>query len=192
MKRFYAVAALALFTAAITGCKPKAAVGTAPPVPAPPVATNTPVPLPPDTDSIDMENDSFFVHGPARTGTGGTTTTTTTTSTGTTTGTSTSTGTTQTTPAAENYRLVVLFISKGAGINEKARQDFEVWLKNQNKPVKWENTRWGREGEQSYCLKLDEFSTSREQDKFVQDARIALSGKDLVLIQENVPCKGKR
>ena len=187
MKRFYAFAAAAFFAAAITGCKPKAAVSAAPPVPAPPVATNTPVPLPPDTDSIDMENDSFFVHGPARNGAGGTTTTTTTT-----TGSSTTTGTTQTTPAAENYRLVVLFISKGSGINEKARQDFETWLKNQSKPVKWENTRWGREGEQSYCLKLDEFSTSREQDKFVQEARMALSGKDLVLIQENVPCKGKR
>ncbi|MCU0433369.1 MAG: hypothetical protein MUC87_07955 [Bacteroidia bacterium] len=185
MKRFYTVAVAFIVAAAFTGCKPKAAVTTAPPLPATPVATNTPAPLPPDTDTIDMENDSFFVHGPARKGTGGTTTTPDTTKT--TTG-----STTQTTPAVQNYRLVVLFISRGSGINEKARVDFESWLKNQSKPVKWENTRWGREGEQSYCLKLDEFSTSREQDKFVQDARIALAGKDLVIIEENVPCKGKR
>ncbi|MGL5890979.1 MAG: hypothetical protein ACRC3B_13915, partial [Bacteroidia bacterium] len=133
------------------------------------------------TDTVaDFDNDSFFVNGPAQTG--GTTTTTTTTT------------TTSGDPGKlpNNYRLVVIFISKGSGINEKARIDFENWLKGQNKPVKWENTRWGREGEQTYCLKLDEFSTSKEQDKFVQDARIALSNKDLVLIEENVPCKGMR
>lgn len=175
MKTIYATSALFLI-AAIFGCKPKAIIQPPSTPPPPPVVSNTTVPLPPSTDTVaDFENDSFFVNGPARTG-----------------GTTTTTSTTTTIPSADNYRLVVLFISKGGGINEKARVDFETWLKGQSKAVKWENTRWGREGEQSYCFKLDEFSTSREQDKFVADARIALSGKDLVLIEENVPCKGKR
>ncbi|MFN8711477.1 MAG: hypothetical protein ACK5Z2_01410 [Bacteroidota bacterium] len=177
MKTVYALAALFLFAVAVEGCKPKAIIQP-PSTPPPPVVTNTPVPLPPNTDTVvDFDKDSFFVNGPAQTG--GTNAPST-------------TGTGNPVKLADNYRLVVLFISKGSGINEKARTEFEAWLNGQSKPVKWENTRWGREGEQSYCLKLDEFSTSKEQDKFVQDARIALSGKDLVLIEENVPCKGKR
>jgi hypothetical protein len=178
MKTVYAVAAFFMLAAAIEGCKSKAIIQP-PPTPPTPVVTNTPVPLPPNTDTVvDFDKDSFFVNGPAQTG--GTTTT------------GSGTGTGNPVKLTDNYRLVVLFISKGSGINEKARAEFETWLRGQSKPVKWENTRWGREGEQSYCLKLDEFSTSKEQDKFVQDARIALSGKDLVLIEENVPCKGKR
>jgi hypothetical protein len=92
--------------------------------------------------------------------------------------------------SAEIYRVVFLFISRGAGADVQSLTAFEKWLNERPKAVKWEHTHWGREGEQSYCLKLDELSTSEEKAQFVADARIFLGNKDLVLIQENVPCKG--
>lgn len=98
----------------------------------------------------------------------------------------------QAVPAPENYRLVVAFISRGAGSDIQTLQNFEKWLNERPKPVKWEHTYWGREGEQSYCLKLDELSTAEEQKQFVADVRIFLGNKDLVFVQENIPCKGKR
>jgi hypothetical protein len=91
----------------------------------------------------------------------------------------------------DNTRLVVMFISKGAGIDQKTKEAFEKWLQEQPRQVKWEITTWGREGELNYCLKLDELST-RDQEKFVEQTRIFLTDKDLVIVTENAPCDRRR
>jgi hypothetical protein len=91
----------------------------------------------------------------------------------------------------QNYRFMVSFISKGEGIDEKTRETFEKWLQEQQRPLKWETFAWGREGEVDFCLKLDELST-RDQEKFIEQARIFLANKDLVIISENAPCLHKR
>ncbi len=93
--------------------------------------------------------------------------------------------------SVENARLVVMFISKGAGIDQKTKEAFEKWLQEQPRQVKWEVTTWGREGELNYCLKLDELST-RDQEKFVEQTRIFLTDKDLVIVTENAPCDRRR
>ncbi|MGL4595884.1 MAG: hypothetical protein ACRCYO_00050 [Bacteroidia bacterium] len=93
--------------------------------------------------------------------------------------------------SVENTRLVVMFISKGAGIDLKTKESFEKWLQEQPRQVKWEITNWGREGELNFCLKLDELST-RDQEKFVEQTRIFLTDKDLVIVTENAPCDRRR
>lgn len=90
----------------------------------------------------------------------------------------------------DNSRLLVSFISKGEGIDYKTSEVFEKFLAEYRPAVTYEKVHWGREGEIDYCLKLTELST-KDQDKFVQDARIALANKPLVLIEENTPCVHK-
>jgi hypothetical protein len=91
----------------------------------------------------------------------------------------------------EIYRLTVSFISKGAGIDSKTEETFVKWLKAQPKQPAYEETRWGREGEKNYCLKLSELST-REQEIFVRDVRTLLTDKELVIVSEYAPCKGRK
>ncbi|GAB4140793.1 MAG: hypothetical protein Fur0041_15990 [Bacteroidia bacterium] len=91
----------------------------------------------------------------------------------------------------ETCRLVISFISRGSGIDLKAKDDFIKWLNEHPKKPQYEESTWGREGEVNVCLKLEEFST-RERDIFIRDARTILSGNELVIIQENVPCAKRR
>jgi hypothetical protein len=88
------------------------------------------------------------------------------------------------------YRVTVSFISKGEGIDRQSVLKFEEWVKSYPKSPVYLKTRWGREGETNYCLKLAELST-REQVIFVRDLRTLLTDKELVLIDEYAPCKGR-
>lgn len=93
--------------------------------------------------------------------------------------------------ANDIYRLTISFISKGAGIDMKTQEAFENWLNAQPKHPAYEKTRWGREGETNYCLRLNELST-REQEIFVKDVRTQLTDKQLVFVTEYAKCKGKK
>ena len=91
----------------------------------------------------------------------------------------------------ELYRISISFISRGEGIDYKTQETFENWLKEHPKHPAYVVTNWGREGETNYCLKLNELST-REQEIFVRDVRTMLADNKLVIVDEHVPCKGRR
>lgn len=84
-------------------------------------------------------------------------------------------------------RLVVSFISKGAGIDLATRGQFDKWLAKDHAGFTFTTTQWGREGEVNYCFNLRAKSEA-EQAAFVRDVRAFLDGKDLVLVNEWVVC----
>ena len=93
--------------------------------------------------------------------------------------------------ATENYRLVVSFISKGTGIDNKIHEQFEKFLQENSKKTVSESFRWGREGEIDYCFQLKELS-KKEQTAFVDAIRKIVGTSDVVLITENAPCVHKK
>lgn len=86
----------------------------------------------------------------------------------------------------ESYRLVVSFFSVGGGINTGVHQQFEKFISGHTPKISYQPTRWGREGEMDYYLKLSEL-TAAQQEEFV------LKTKDIVEkrvhISENEKCK---
>lgn len=91
----------------------------------------------------------------------------------------------------QNFRLVVSFISKGAGTDGKAHEKFKEFLENYNPKVEFEFTPWGREGEKDYCLKLGELS-KENQERFVNEVKTLVGSSDRVFIVENSECRHKR
>lgn len=101
-------------------------------------------------------------------------------------------GGTQTgTDPVENYRVTISFASRGSGIDHATQATFLKWMGEFQPHVVYEETHWGREGEVDYCLKLSELST-KDQERFVKEARSQLGNKDLIFLKENTPCAHKR
>src|SRR2546430_1712134 len=90
----------------------------------------------------------------------------------------------------DSYRLVVSFYSEGGGVDMKTKDEFEKFLNSNAKKIAFEPTRWGREGETDYCLKLSELSSSEQAD-FVKKAKELLSKTKLVHFDENAKCVHK-
>lgn len=84
-------------------------------------------------------------------------------------------------------RLVVSFISKGEGIDDKTKEEFDKWLAMRER-FTYSVTPWGREGEVNYCVRMTNISV-REQEIFVKEVRGFLVDKELVLISEYAKCK---
>lgn len=87
-------------------------------------------------------------------------------------------------------RLVVSFISKGAGIDYETLKSFENWLAERPRFV-YTKSHWGREGEVNLCFRMSNLST-REQEIFVRDVRTQLTDKDLVIVSEWADCDKRR
>ncbi len=87
-------------------------------------------------------------------------------------------------------RLVVSFISKGAGIDYETLKSFENWLAERPRFV-YTKSHWGREGEVNLCFQMTNLST-REQEIFVRDVRTQLTDKDLVIVTEWADCDKHR
>jgi hypothetical protein len=83
-------------------------------------------------------------------------------------------------------RLVVSFISKGAGIDYETLKSFEIWLAERPRFI-YTKSYWGREGEVNLCFRMSNLST-REQEIFVRDVRTQLTDKDLVIVSEWSVC----
>lgn len=92
---------------------------------------------------------------------------------------------------AENYRIVIAFISKGAGIDYKSLEAVTKLIADQTKKTQVETFRWGREGELDLCLKLLELST-KEQKNLILEIKNIVGNADLVRISENSPCVHKK
>lgn len=87
-------------------------------------------------------------------------------------------------------RLVVSFISKGAGIDYETLKSFETWLAERPRYV-YTKSYWGREGEVNLCFRMSNLST-REQEIFVRDVRTQLTDKELVFVTEWADCDKRR
>lgn len=101
----------------------------------------------------------------------------------------------QTQAREQTSRLVVSFYSICCGIDHKAKEDLDKFIKlyekSRGKQLKKAAVRWGREGEIDYCLKLSELSP-REQKKFIAKVRTLLKRSKLVHINENVTCQSEQ
>ncbi len=94
----------------------------------------------------------------------------------------------------DTFRLVVSFISFGAGTDPEANAILEAYvydykLKN-NKVVSYFMIPWGREGEVDCCFPLDELNAS-EQNNFIDGLNKVIKGKELIQITENMKSRFK-
>lgn len=100
----------------------------------------------------------------------------------------------QTQTSEQTTRLVVSFYSICCGIDHKAQERLDKFIrryeKAKSKQLTKEAVRWGREGEVDYCLKLSELSR-REQRRFISNVRRLLKRSKLVHINENVACRSE-
>jgi hypothetical protein len=93
-------------------------------------------------------------------------------------------------PQTEKYRLIISFISKGAGVDGEKRQAILNYIeKHPKKPVN-KPILWGREGETDFCLNLKELSKS-EQETFISEIKKIAGNSDLIFISENAECQHK-
>ena len=101
----------------------------------------------------------------------------------------------QTQATEQTSRLVVSFYSICCGIDHKAQENLDKFIKRYEKAKGKRLTkaavRWGREGEIDYCFKLSELSR-REQKRFISKVRLLLKESKLVHINENVACQSER
>lgn len=81
-------------------------------------------------------------------------------------------------------RMVISFISKGAGIDAKEYEKIKAYIDNHPKKPAYEVRNWGREGEKDFLLNLKEL-TPNEQELFVQEIKKLISSPEMVHIREN-------
>lgn len=81
-------------------------------------------------------------------------------------------------------RLIISFISKGAGIDGNAHDKIISFINNHSKKPAFETFTWGREGERDYILTLKEL-TPDEQKLFVDEVKKLKIKSDMVFIKEN-------
>lgn len=91
--------------------------------------------------------------------------------------------------AAHSTRLVVSFVSEGAGIDHAAQKNFEKWLSKRT-DVKYTVTHWGKEGEMDYCFLLND-KRAESQAQFVKEVRDFFGVNKKVQVNENVACSHK-
>jgi hypothetical protein len=100
----------------------------------------------------------------------------------------------QTQTSEQTTRLVVSFYSICCGIDHKAQERLDKFIKRyekaKGKQLTKATVRWGREGEVDYCLNLSELSR-REQKRFIAQVRWLLKRSKLVHINENVACRSE-
>ncbi len=82
------------------------------------------------------------------------------------------------------YRLIVSFISKGAGIDQTAKDKVKAHAESHPKKPAFEVQSWGREGETDFLFSLKEL-TADEQALFVNEVKGLVSRTDMVFIKEN-------
>jgi hypothetical protein len=92
------------------------------------------------------------------------------------------------------YRVIVSFISIGAGTDAQAREKLEQLIQQHQvdfgMPVAKEEIPWGREGEVDVCFKLLG-QDKKAKDSFVKKLREAFKENKLVQITENTPALHK-
>lgn len=103
----------------------------------------------------------------------------------------TSTNTSTSEVKAEKFRLVVSFISKGAGPDRTSSAALLAYIESHPKKPSYKTESWGREGETDYCLNLTELSKAEQVD-FIANVNKMMSGNALVFVKENAESNHKR
>ncbi len=85
---------------------------------------------------------------------------------------------------SEKFRLVVSFISKGAGTDKTKSAALLAYIGVHPKKPTYTVAHWGREGEADYCLHLTELTKSEQAD-FVANVNKMMAGSDMVFVKEN-------
>lgn len=102
------------------------------------------------------------------------------------------TATTTTAPeAAIKYRLIVSFISKGAGTDGDARTAFTNYVSSHPQKPSYKEVRWGREGEADYCFNLTELTAKKDMVAFIDEINKIAAKSDRVTVTENAECLHK-
>ena len=99
-------------------------------------------------------------------------------------------------PAAEApvvYRLLVSFISKGAGTDSEKRTAFLAYVDGHPSKISYKTITWGREGETDYCFNLSELSGKKDMVAFIESVKKIAASSDRIIVSENAEChhKGK-
>jgi hypothetical protein len=89
------------------------------------------------------------------------------------------------------YRVIVSFVSFGAGIDSETREKFTAFLDNDPKKPVYEAIGWGREGEVDYCLLLKEYQPA-DQKVLISQIKTLVEKSDRVRVEEYKPCTHKR
>ncbi len=88
----------------------------------------------------------------------------------------------------DSFRLVVTFISIGAGTDPDGKAFLDNYIldfkKRSGKNISYIMIPWGREGEVDCCFTLSELSIS-EQTDFIEQLRRVMTGRELIQINEN-------
>lgn len=94
----------------------------------------------------------------------------------------------------DSFRLVVTFISIGAGTDPESRGILEAYVYDyklkKGTPVSYFMIPWGREGEVDCCFPLNEL-TSSEQLNFIEGLKKAITGHELIQVNENMKSRFK-
>ncbi|MBL7924042.1 MAG: hypothetical protein JNL88_07580 [Bacteroidia bacterium] len=87
----------------------------------------------------------------------------------------------------DSFRLVVTFISIGAGTDPDARALLDKYLLDYKsrggKSLKYIMIPWGREGEVDCCFTLEELNASEQKD-FIEGLRDAMKTRELIQVNE--------
>ena len=91
-----------------------------------------------------------------------------------------------------SMRLLISFISIGAGIDNGMKEKYDAMIINHPKKLKFEEAHWGREGEVDYYFTLSEM-TPDEQIDFVKKSKELFGTNARVLLTENsMPTHSKK
>ena len=92
---------------------------------------------------------------------------------------------------AYKYRVVISFFSFASGIDRAAKKSIDSLIDEysikRNITLEREETRWGREGEIDYCMKLKELTT-KEQKKLIKRMDVVAVRSKRVNILQNRNC----
>ena len=97
-------------------------------------------------------------------------------------------------PAAEApvvYRLLVSFISKGAGPDSEKRTAFLAYVDGHPSKIAYKTIAWGREGETDYCFNLSELSGKKDMVAFIESVKKIAASSDRIFVSENAECQHK-
>ncbi len=91
---------------------------------------------------------------------------------------------TSTADAPVNYRLVLSFISKGAGPDHKRQEAIMAYVNNHPKKPVYKTVLWGREGESDFCFTLSELNKT-ETASFINEIKKIVGDTDMIKVTEN-------
>ncbi len=101
---------------------------------------------------------------------------------------STATSVANTPDAPIAFRLIVSFISKGAGTDYEKKAAFLSYVDSHAKKPAYKIINWGREGETDYCFNLAELTAKKDLITFIEDIKKIAAGTDMLIISENAEC----